>query len=75
MSKKLSSITNEPMTFTGVRSIFLRAVRKIATEYVTVYSPELFNDISQKEHIEALTNSVDFQNAVGEHLTKLYGSF
>tara|TARA_Y100000034_G_scaffold28883_2_gene34739 strand:- start:11040 stop:11336 length:297 start_codon:yes stop_codon:yes gene_type:complete len=70
IAKKISTITNEPITFTGVRSIFLRAMKTIASEYISEYRPEIVG-IKRKEFAEELAKTTEFQNAVGEYLHKL----
>lgn len=67
---KVVTQTDVPMTFTGVRAIFLKAMQKMATEYMKEYSDA--DIVAQRKFAYELSNSIDFQDAVGEHLYKLY---
>ena len=66
---KIITQSDVPITFTGVRAIFLKAMQKMATEYIKEYSDT--DVVTQKRFAHELSNSVDFQDAVGEHLYKL----
>lgn len=66
---KIMTQTDVPITFTGVRAIFLKAMQKIANEYLKEYSDA--DAVVQKRFAYELSNSVDFQDAIGEHLYKL----
>ena len=70
IAKKISVATKEPITFTGVRSIFLRAMKTFATEYINEYRPDVVG-IKRKEFAEELAKTTEFQNAVGEYLHKI----
>ena len=68
IAKKLSN-SDKQISFTGVRSIFLRAMNKVAYDCVTQYLPDTKGKKKQQLANE-LANSLNFQNAVGELLHK-----
>lgn len=61
-----------PMTFTGARAVFLKAIQKITSEYLKEYSDT--DAVTQKKIAYELSNSIDFQDAIGEHLYKLHAT-
>ena len=71
IAKRLSSGSKEPLTYIGVRAVFLRIMKKFAIEYITTYRPELTGNKKVKE-AEYLAKSVKFQIAVGNFLHKTW---
>src|SRR3990167_11415975 len=73
IAKRISRESREPITFNGVRAIFLKAMKKIAVIYLTEYRPEITGCQRQKL-AEKLASSIYFQHAVGEYLHKIWSS-
>jgi hypothetical protein len=67
IAKKLTVINEKPISFTGVRSIFLRTMEKIAYDCIESCRPEIVGS-KKRELSKELAASLAFQNAVGEYL-------
>ena len=71
IAKKLTVTNGKSISFTGVRSIFLRTMEKIAYDCVESYRPEITGS-KKRELSKELATSLAFQNAVGEYLHKAW---
>ena len=56
IAKRLSSGSKEPLTYIGVRAVFLRIMKKFAIEYITTYRPELTGNKKVKGRAFTLGN-------------------
>jgi hypothetical protein len=71
IAKHITDETKIPMSFNGVRSIFLKTMKKMATDYIELYRPD-YTGTKKIKLAEELAQSTAFQIAVGEYLGKFW---
>jgi len=71
IARRITEHGDTPITFTGARSIFLRAMQKMAIEYLKEYKPDI-SGVYRTLEAEKLANSIDFQKAVNEHIVNIW---